>query len=66
MTNQDTQPFQVGVVVRLQPDVYKQLEDKMSRLAVTTTTTPIEAGFQLGVQAVLKELRAGYVVQTSN
>lgn len=50
-------------VVRLTPEVYKALEDKLSRTVVTTNTTPIEAGFQLGVQAVLKELRNGYVVQ---
>ena len=50
-------------VVRLTPEVYKTLEDKLSRTVVTTNTTPIEAGFQLGVQAVLKELRNGYVVQ---
>lgn len=66
MPNQDTKLSQEVVVLRLHSTAYKQLEDKMSRLAVTTTTTPIEAGFQLGVQAVLKELRAGYVVQTGN
>jgi len=51
-------------IVRLEPTVYKTLEAKMSKLIVTSATTPIEVGFQLGVQAVLKELRAGYVVET--
>lgn len=48
---------------RLTPEVYKALEDKLSRTIVTTSTTVLEAGYQLGIQAVLKELRAGYVVQ---
>lgn len=54
---------QVNIVTRLDPEVYQVLENKMSRLGATSTTTPIEAGFQLGVQAVLKELRVGYVVE---
>lgn len=53
-------------IVRLEQEVYAQLEAKLSRLIVTSTTTPLEAGFQLGIQAVLKELRSGYVVQTRN
>lgn len=57
---------QTKTVVRLEQEVYAQLEAKLSRLVVTTTTTPLEAGFQLGVQAVLKELRNGYVIQTRN
>lgn len=51
---------------RLTPEVYQALEAKLSRTIVTSTTTPLEAGYQLGVQAVLKELRAGYVVQASD
>jgi len=46
--------------------VYATLEAKLSKLVVTSSTTDLEAGFQLGVQAVLKELRTGYVVQTRN
>lgn len=59
-------PTETKTVVRLTPEVYAALEAKLSKLVVTTNTTPLEAGFQLGVQAVLKELRVGYVVQTSN
>ena len=50
----------------MNPEVYAALEAKLSRTIVTTSTTALEAAYQLGVQAVLKELRAGYVVQTSN
>lgn len=58
MDNQQTKQ-----VVRLSPEVYRALEDKMYRPIVTTETTAHQAGFQLGVAAVLKELRNGYVVQ---
>lgn len=57
---------QTQVIVRLEPAVYATLEAKLSKLVVTSSTTELEAGFQLGVQAVLKELRTGYVVQTRN
>lgn len=50
-------------VVRLTPEVYRELENKMYRPIVTAETTAHQAGFQLGVAAVLKELRNGYVVQ---
>lgn len=50
-------------LVRLEPHVYVELERKLSKLLVTSSTTQIEVGFQLGIQAVLKELRAGYVVE---
>ncbi len=51
-------------VVRLAPDVYRQLESKMYRPIVTAETTAHQAGYQLGIAAVLKELRNGYVVET--
>lgn len=51
-------------VVRLSPEVYRQLEAKMYRPIVTAETTAHQAGYQLGVAAVLKELRNGYVVET--
>ena len=53
---------QTQTVVRLTPEVYAELEKKHTRLAVSATTTPIEAAFQLGVQSVLRDLRNGYVV----
>ena len=49
-------------IVRLDPEVYATLEAKLISPHVSNETTPIQAGFQLGVQAVLKELRRGYVV----
>ena len=59
-----TNPKQTeSLIVRLTPEVYTVLEAKLSRLIVTEATTPIQVGYQLGVQAVLKELRAGYVIQ---
>lgn len=53
---------QTQTVVRLAQEVYAELEKKHTRLAVSATTTPIEAAFQLGVQSVLRDLRNGYVV----
>lgn len=41
------------------------LEKKLSRPLVTEATTPLTAGFALGVEAVLKELRNGFVVSQS-
>jgi hypothetical protein len=52
-------------VVRLQAEVYQQLEDKLSRSMVSATTTELEAGFKLGVEHVLQHLRKGFVVNTS-
>lgn len=47
---------------RLSRPVYEDLEKKFSKLIVTSQTTAHEAGYQLGVQAILQELRRGYVV----
>jgi hypothetical protein len=52
------------VVFRLAPEVYRQLESKMYRPIVTADTTAHQAGYQLGIAAVLKELRNGYVVES--
>lgn len=57
----NTEP--VKSVVRLSTEVYRQLENKLYRPIVTADTTAHQAGFQLGVAAVLKELRNGYVVE---
>ena len=48
-------------VVRLDTDVYKHLENKFRTLTPNENTSQLQAGFALGVQAVLKELREGYV-----
>ena len=50
------------VIVRLDASVYEKLDRKMSQLVVNQTTTELQAGYQLGVQAVLRELRIGYVI----
>lgn len=56
-------PEQTHTVVRLTPEVYKSLEAKFSRPTVTDSTSAHQAGFQLGVQAVLQALRQGFVVE---
>ncbi len=53
---------QTQTVTRLAPAVYKQLEAKLYRPVVTSNTTAHEAGYQLGVAAVLMALRNGFVV----
>ena len=52
-------------IVRLQPELYQKLETKLSRTVVTSSTSAIEVGYQLGVEAVLKELRNGYVMEAT-
>ena len=47
---------------RLTQEVYKQLERDLLRLAVGPTTTELQAGYQLGVAAVLEKLRNGIVI----
>ena len=47
---------------RLNEDQYTALERQFQEPSVGDKTTDIQAGFQLGVQAVLKKLRIGYVI----
>lgn len=47
---------------RLRSDVYQDLERKCGAIVVTRETTDVQAGFQLGVQHVLRLLREGYVI----
>lgn len=47
---------------RLTTEVYQDLERKVGQVMVTRETTDLQAGFQLGVQSVLKLLREGYVI----
>lgn len=63
MTN-PTKP-ETRYIVRLQPELYQKLETKLSRAVVTSSTSAIEVGYQLGVEAVLKELRNGYVMEAT-
>lgn len=48
-------------VQRLTPEVYADLERQLPKMAVTNDTSPMQAGYQLGVQTVLRLLREGYV-----
>lgn len=47
---------------RLNQEVYEALERQVGRVLVTRETTDLQAGYQLGVQAVLQLLRDGYVI----
>jgi hypothetical protein len=49
-------------ITRLSPEVYNDLERKHATFRPNSTSTELEAGYALGVQAVLKDLRAGFVV----
>lgn len=59
---QQEQPMKEQVVTRLEPDVYAALEANVPPPNVTTTTTELQAGYQLGIQTVLKLLRDGFVI----
>lgn len=50
------------VVIRLTDEVFRHIESKCPAPVVTHQTTDLQAGFQLGVQHVLKLLRDGVVV----
>ena len=54
--------FQLRTVVRLEPEVYSSLERQFSKPVVTENTTAHQAGYQLGIHAVLAALRKGFVV----
>jgi hypothetical protein len=58
------QPAPINMV-RLTPEVYLDLEKKFKGPLVTDSTSPTQAGYQLGIQAVLYALRSGYVVSPS-
>jgi len=49
---------------RLPQHIYEELERKVGGVVVNQVTTDLQAGYMLGVQAVLKELRNGFVVPT--
>lgn len=62
MNMKDASTPQEVQMVRLTQAVYKTLEDKMGKVYVGDNTTDLQAGYMLGVQAVLKVLREGYVI----
>lgn len=49
-------------VLRLEGAVYQQIAASFGPPTVTDKTTDIQAGYQLGVQAVLAVLRHGFVI----
>lgn len=51
------------VLTRMEFEVYKHLEKQCSNMLVSSTTTPLEAGYKLGVATVLEKLRVGYVIE---
>lgn len=59
-------PIAERVIVRLHPDIYRKLEAKLSRTIVTEATTPLTAGYALGVEAVLKEIRNGLTLEVES
>jgi len=48
--------------IRLDPTQYRELERRLPPPAVTNATTELMAGYQLGVQTVLKTLREGFTI----
>lgn len=50
-------------VTRLTPEVYADLLKKCPAIMVTAETSAMQAGFQLGVQHILKLLREGYLTE---
>jgi len=53
---------QVQMLNRLSPEVYRDLESKLPRPALSGDANPTQAAYLLGVQHVLGVLRAGFVV----
>lgn len=51
-----------SVLIRLNPEVYRELENKLLPPTVVQGTTDIQAGFLLGIQHTLKLLRDGYTI----
>lgn len=52
---------EIQEVVRLDPVQYSELERQLPRPVVGKDTTELQVAYSLGVQAVLKLLREGYV-----
>lgn len=51
------------VIIRLESDQYRELARKFPTPFVNNETTAHQAGYQLGVQAVLQALREGFVIE---
>lgn len=57
-------PTETQIIARMDYDTYSKLAASLPRPTVTDKTTDIQAGFQLGVAAVLERLREGFVIGT--
>lgn len=57
-----TAPKETKVIIRLSEEQYNALKRQLTPTIVTSTTTPTQAAYQLGVAHVLELLRDGYVV----
>ena len=49
-------------VIRLDQEAYTQLSKQLGGIGVGQDTTPLQAGYMLGVQEVLRKLREGFVI----
>lgn len=52
-------------VYRLSQEVYKELEKSLPGPRVNGETTPLQAGMMLGVEMVMRKLRDGVVVEST-
>lgn len=51
------------IVIRLAPEAYQQLARKFGACVVTKDTTDLQAGYMLGVKAVLDAVREGFTIE---
>jgi len=56
----------MSIIHRLSDEVYDNLVSNFPNILVTKETTDIQAGYMLGVQAVLAKLREGFVIGNTN
>lgn len=54
---------QTTEIVVLNKEQYKKLEQQLPAPTPSGSTTEVQAGFLLGIQHVLKQLREGWVVK---
>jgi hypothetical protein len=47
---------------RLTAEAYAALEKSLPPMAVSNDTSAMQAGYQLGIQMVLRKLREGFVI----
>ena len=50
------------IVIRLDQEAYTQLTKQLGGIGVGQDTPPLQAGYMLGVQEVLRKLREGFVI----